>query len=63
LPTTNYKRRIERKILLSASSHDVAVISAEYAGLTLGKTLTAIANRTAVTKQFGASPEAFIIVP
>ena len=34
-----------------------------YLGLTLGATPTAIANMTAVTEHFGASPQAFIIVP
>lgn len=31
--------------------------------LGLGATPTAIANMTAVTKKFGASPKAFIVVP
>lgn len=44
-------------------SYDAAVVSAGYSGLTLGATPTAIANMTAVTEQFGASPRAFIIVP
>ncbi|MBR8829601.1 MAG: Sodium/glutamate symporter [Chroococcopsis gigantea SAG 12.99] len=44
-------------------SYNAAVISAGYSGLTLGATPTAIANMTAVTEQFGASPQAFIIVP
>ena len=34
-----------------------------YAGLALGATPTAIANMTAVTKKYGASPQAFIVVP
>ncbi|MEM0912478.1 MAG: sodium/glutamate symporter [Pseudomonadota bacterium] len=44
-------------------SYDAAVMSAGYAGLALGATPTAIANMTAVTKKFGASPAAFIVVP
>jgi glutamate:Na+ symporter, ESS family len=44
-------------------SYNAAVISAGYSGLTLGATPTAIANMTAVTERFGASPQAFIIVP
>jgi ESS family glutamate:Na+ symporter len=44
-------------------SYDAAVMSAGYAGLALGATPTAIANMTAVTERFGASPAAFIIVP
>lgn len=44
-------------------SYDAAVMSAGYAGLALGATPTAIANMTAVTKKYGASPQAFIIIP
>lgn len=44
-------------------NYNAAVISAGYSGLTLGATPTAIANMTAVTERFGASPQAFIIVP
>jgi ESS family glutamate:Na+ symporter len=43
--------------------YDAAVMSAGYAGLGLGATPTAIANMSAVTKKFGASPRAFIVVP
>ena len=43
--------------------YDAAVISAGYVGLALGATPTAIVNMTAVTKTFGASARAFIIVP
>ena len=43
--------------------YDAAVISSGYAGLALGATPTAIANMTAVTKKFGASSKAFIVVP
>ena len=44
-------------------SYDAAVMSAGYVGLALGATPTAIANMTAVTKSFGASARAFIVVP
>ena len=44
-------------------NYNAAVIAAGYSGLILGATPTAIANMTAVTEQFGASPQAFIIVP
>ncbi len=44
-------------------TYDAAVVSAGYSGLALGATPTAIANMTAVTEHFGASPQAFIIVP
>ena len=43
--------------------YDAAVMSAGYAGLGLGATPTAIANMTAVTKKFGASPKAFLVIP
>ena len=44
-------------------TYDAAIMSSGYVGLALGATPTAIANMTAVTKKFGASPQAFIIVP
>ncbi len=44
-------------------NYDAAIISSGYAGLALGATPTAIANMTAVTKKYGASPQAFIVVP
>ena len=44
-------------------TYDAAVISAGYVGLALGATPTAIANMTAVTKTFGSSARAFIVVP
>ena len=43
--------------------YDAAVMSAGFAGLALGATPTAIANMTAVTAKYGASPKAFIVVP
>ena len=48
---------------LLGKDYDAAVISAGYAGMGLGATPTAIANMTAVTKKFGDSPKAFIVVP
>ncbi|MEM8811891.1 MAG: sodium/glutamate symporter [Pseudomonadota bacterium] len=39
------------------------VLSAGFAGFTLGATPTAIANMSAVTKRYGASPLAFIVLP
>lgn len=44
-------------------TYDAAIMSSGYIGLALGATPTAIANMTAVTKKFGASPQAFIIIP
>lgn len=40
-----------------------AVISAGFAGFTLGATPTAIANMNAVTRHYGPSPLAFIVLP
>jgi ESS family glutamate:Na+ symporter len=40
-----------------------AVLSAGFAGFTLGATPTAIANMTAVTQRYGPSPVAFIVLP
>lgn len=40
-----------------------AVLSAGFAGFSLGATPTAIANMTAVTQRYGPSPLAFIILP
>ena len=48
---------------IMGNDYDAAVMSAGYAGLALGATPTAIANMTAVTKKFGGSPKAFIVVP
>lgn len=48
---------------LMGADYDAAVMSAGYAGLALGATPTAIANMTAVTEKFGASPKAFLVVP
>lgn len=43
--------------------YQAAVISSGFAGFSMGATPTAIANMTAVTKRYGASHMAFIIVP
>ncbi len=44
-------------------SYMAAVLSSGFAGFALGATPTAIANMTAVTKQYGPSPIAFIVLP
>ncbi len=44
-------------------NYDAAVMSAGFAGLGLGATPTAIANMTAVAEKFGASPQAFLVIP
>lgn len=43
--------------------YDAAVIAGGYLGLGLGATPTAIANMTAITKRFGGSAKAFLVVP
>ena len=48
---------------IMGKSYDAAVIAGGYVGLGLGATPTAIANMTAITEEFGPSPQAFIIVP
>jgi ESS family glutamate:Na+ symporter len=40
-----------------------AVLSSGFAGFSLGATPTAIANMNAVTKRYGPSPVAFVILP
>ena len=44
-------------------NYDAAVVSAGFGGISLGSTPTAMANMAAVTKRYGASHLAFIIVP
>ena len=48
---------------LMGKTYDAAVIAGGYVGLGLGATPTAIANMTAITEEFGPSPQAFIVVP
>lgn len=43
--------------------YEAAVMSAGFAGISLGATPTAMANMTAVTKTYGQAHRAFIIVP
>ncbi|WP_170357864.1 sodium/glutamate symporter [Ruegeria arenilitoris] len=44
-------------------NYRAAVLSAGFGGFALGATPTAIANMTAVTKRYGPSPIAFIVLP
>ncbi len=44
-------------------TYDAAVICSGFGGISLGSTATAMANMTAVTKRYGASHLAFVIVP
>lgn len=43
--------------------YESAVVCAGFGGIALGSTATAIANMTAVTREYGAAPRAFIVVP
>ncbi|MDM0109403.1 sodium/glutamate symporter [Variovorax sp. J22R24] len=43
--------------------YEAAVICAGFGGIALGSTATAIANMSAVTRDHGAAPRAFIVVP
>ena len=43
--------------------YEAAVVCSAFGGIALGSTATAMANMTAVTRQYGAAPRAFVIVP
>lgn len=44
-------------------NYESVVICSAFGGISLGSTATAIANMTAVTREHGAAPKAFIVVP
>lgn len=48
---------------IMGSDYTAAVLSAGFAGFTLGATPTAIANMSSVTKRYGPAPLAFILLP
>jgi len=48
---------------LMGRTYDAAVVSAGFGGISLGSTPTAMANMSAVTQRYGASHQAFVIVP
>jgi ESS family glutamate:Na+ symporter len=48
---------------LMGRSYDAAVVCAGFGGISLGSTPTAMANMSSVTKRYGASHLAFVIVP
>ena len=43
--------------------YESAVVSAGFGGIVLGSTATAVANMTAVARQNGVAPRAFLVVP
>lgn len=44
-------------------NYDAAIITSGFVGMGLGATPTALANMTALTHHFGASPRSFIVIP
>ena len=48
---------------LLGKDYQAAVLSAGFTSISLGSTATAIATMTAVTKHYGPSPNAFVILP
>ena len=48
---------------IAGSDYTAAVLSAGFAGFTLGATPTVIANMSSVTKRYGPAPLAFIVLP
>ena len=52
-----------QKLLDFLRDYDAAVICSGLIGFGLGPTPTAIANMTALTQRYGASPVAFLVVP
>ncbi|MCD9126387.1 sodium/glutamate symporter [Luteimonas fraxinea] len=44
-------------------NYEAAVMCSAFGGITLGSTATAVANMSAVTREHGAAPRAFLIVP
>src|SRR5690606_11599182 len=43
--------------------YEAAVVCSAFGGITLGSTATAVANMSAVTREYGAAPRAFLVVP
>ena len=43
--------------------YDAAIIAGGHCGFGMGATPTAVANMKALTRRFGPSPQAFLVVP
>ena len=43
--------------------YEAVVMCSAFGGITLGSTATAVANMSAVTREYGAAPRAFVVVP
>ncbi len=48
---------------LMGRDYEATVVCSGFGGIALGSTATAVANMTAVSRQYGAAPRAFLIVP
>ena len=48
---------------LVGGDYESAIISGAFRGFAMGATATAIANMQALTRRYGPSPQAFVIVP
>ncbi|NLB12855.1 MAG: sodium/glutamate symporter, partial [Gammaproteobacteria bacterium] len=48
---------------LMGRNYEAVVVCAGFGGITLGSTATAVANMSAVTRQYGNAPQAMLIVP
>ena len=48
---------------LMGKNYDAAIMSGGHCGFGLGATPTAVANMEALVSRFGASPQAFLVVP
>ena len=48
---------------LMGGRYDAAIIAAGHCGFAMGATPTAVANMEALTRNFGPSPQAFLVVP
>ncbi len=48
---------------ITGRDYDAAVMAAGFTGLGLGATPVAIANMTAITRKYGPSPKAFLVIP
>lgn len=48
---------------LMGRDYEATVVCSAFGGISLGSTATAVANMSAVTREYGAAPKAFLIVP
>ena len=48
---------------IMGANYDSAIMAGGHCGFGLGATPTAVANMEAITRRYGASPQAFLVVP